>query len=445
MSASLGGLLILSVVTVVLLVNWKCTVGAHQRRLNQLDVRIHVNGIRGKSSVTRLIAGVLREAGFVTVAKTTGSAARVIGPQGQETPIRRLGAPTINEQVDIVRDHVRKDVEALVIECMAVRPLYQQYAQDFMIRSDITVITNIREDHQEEMGDTLEEITDSMSVTIPVNGLVVTAEDRAPLRERLQRNAVKRGSRMLYADPLTVTDEDMRGFDYVQFKSNVAIGLAIASYLGISRQKAIEGMWKAVPDVGVVRMKTYEILGKQITWVPMFAANDRESVILAMEQLNVTFPPDTTVVGILNNRHDRGRRAQQFARMVPHDLEPFFDHIITMGVYEDAVTEIMTEGGFPPSRVVHLGDSVRPGLEHMLEVIAGLVTGTRGVLVGMVNIHTAQAEQLIEYFNERDGENKIDELAASRDPLRAPLPVIRLLDARHAISQPTKLTGRGDA
>jgi hypothetical protein len=36
-----------------------------------IPVRIHVNGIRGKSSVTRLIAAALREAGIRTVAKTT--------------------------------------------------------------------------------------------------------------------------------------------------------------------------------------------------------------------------------------------------------------------------------------------------------------------------------------------------------------------------------------
>ncbi|MEJ7715126.1 MAG: Mur ligase family protein [Thermoleophilaceae bacterium] len=140
------------VVTAGLLAYWRHVIVGHQRRLEQLEVRIHVNGIRGKSSVTRLVAGVLREGGLTTVAKTTGSAPRVIGPHGEETPIPRRGAATINEQVDIVERHVTPDVEGLVIECMAVRPLYQEYSQDYMVRSDITIITNVREDHQEEMG-----------------------------------------------------------------------------------------------------------------------------------------------------------------------------------------------------------------------------------------------------------------------------------------------------
>ncbi len=174
---------------------------------------------------------MLREGGCVTVAKTTGSAARVIGPRGEETPIFRRGAATINEQVDIVARHVNRDVEALVIECMAVRPLYQQYSQDYIVRSDITVITNVREDHQEEMGETLEEIADSLALTTPMNGILITAQDRPHLRERLRQRAEERGSRLIYADPAQVDDEDMRGFDYLQFKDNVAWG----TYVQISR------------------------------------------------------------------------------------------------------------------------------------------------------------------------------------------------------------------
>ena len=46
----------------------------HKRSLNLIPLRIHVNGTRGKSSVTRLIAAGLREGGMRTFAKTTGTA-----------------------------------------------------------------------------------------------------------------------------------------------------------------------------------------------------------------------------------------------------------------------------------------------------------------------------------------------------------------------------------
>ena len=65
----------------------------NKRRIMGYTLRVHVNGIRGKSTVTRLIAGVLREAGYRTVAKTTGSEAVTIDLDGNDIPIPR-GEPS---------------------------------------------------------------------------------------------------------------------------------------------------------------------------------------------------------------------------------------------------------------------------------------------------------------------------------------------------------------
>ncbi|WP_244998864.1 hypothetical protein [Corynebacterium parakroppenstedtii] len=46
---------------------------AHRSRMSHLDYNIHVNGIRGKSTITRMLGSVLREAGVHTVSKTTGT------------------------------------------------------------------------------------------------------------------------------------------------------------------------------------------------------------------------------------------------------------------------------------------------------------------------------------------------------------------------------------
>nr|MBC8415869.1 poly-gamma-glutamate synthase PgsB [Candidatus Cloacimonadota bacterium] len=48
----------------------------------RIPVIIHVNGTRGKSSVTSLIAAGLRAGGKKTIAKTTGSAPRLIFENG---------------------------------------------------------------------------------------------------------------------------------------------------------------------------------------------------------------------------------------------------------------------------------------------------------------------------------------------------------------------------
>ena len=50
----------------------------NEENINKLNLRINVNGIRGKSTATRLITGVLNEAGYKVVGKTTGTSPRMI-------------------------------------------------------------------------------------------------------------------------------------------------------------------------------------------------------------------------------------------------------------------------------------------------------------------------------------------------------------------------------
>ena len=62
-----------------------------QRNRSRVPVRVHVGGTRGKSTTTRLVAAGLRAGGMRVVAKTTGSAPRLILPDGTEEPWPRRG------------------------------------------------------------------------------------------------------------------------------------------------------------------------------------------------------------------------------------------------------------------------------------------------------------------------------------------------------------------
>ena len=76
----------------------------HHKNLNQINLRININGTRGKSTATRLITGILKEAGAKVVGKTTGTSARIIyWNKEEEEPIKRgrLG-PNIIEQKAVV-------------------------------------------------------------------------------------------------------------------------------------------------------------------------------------------------------------------------------------------------------------------------------------------------------------------------------------------------------
>ncbi|MGH2593083.1 MAG: poly-gamma-glutamate synthase PgsB [Anaerolineae bacterium] len=387
------------IIYVLYVVYWRRRQVAHERRLRAYSIRVHVNGTRGKSTVTRLIAGVLGEAGYRTLAKTTGSAAVTINFDGEDTPVRRRGPANVKEQQDIIADWEPQGAEAMVVECMALQPKYQEWTEKMALRAHIGVITNVREDHQDVMGETLPKIAASLAHMCPAYGALITAEYDPDLQAVLRREAERRGSRLIVADPAWVSEDELARFDYLAFKDNVAIGLAVADLFGIDRETAMRGMIKAKGDIGVVRLQRVTLRGKPVTWANLFAVNDRESMIISMQVLEAHCDDQTIKIGILNNRYDRERRAMQFGDVAAKDLS--FDWLITFGAYEDLVTRRLIGNGYPRERIVNLGFSVNPGIEQIIDAIASIIPdGYPAMLVGFVNIHTPQAEMLMEYFEQ---------------------------------------------
>lgn len=384
------------VVGVTLILRWRLETLAHRRRVDGLAWRIHVNGIRGKSTVARIIAGMLREHELVTVAKSTGTFAAVINRDGVDEPIQRKGPPTILEQIEICKQYVDDDVDALVIECMALKPEYQEVSERMIVRSNVGVITNVREDHQDVMGETLPEIARSLLSTCPVNGTLITSEQNPEILAIMDEVARSKGSVLVVADPERVTDAEVAAFDYIAFKENITIALSVADIVGVPRDVAMRGMVAAPPDPGVLRMKELRIGGKKVTWANLFAVNDRESMIAAMVKLDPYITGDTTVVGILNNRADRERRAIQFADVAVNDLR--FDRLVTFGAYEGLVTDRLRKNGYDAAHILNLGDESGVGQDEIIDRMIVRQPTHHVLVVGFVNIHTHQAEEMLDYF-----------------------------------------------
>ena len=76
----------------------------NEENIKKLPIRVNVNGIRGKSTATRLITGVLDSAGYKVVGKTTGTSPRMIyWNKEDEEVIQRNGlGANIKEQIDVV-------------------------------------------------------------------------------------------------------------------------------------------------------------------------------------------------------------------------------------------------------------------------------------------------------------------------------------------------------
>ncbi|WP_083752590.1 poly-gamma-glutamate synthase PgsB [Actinosynnema sp. ALI-1.44] len=362
----------------------------HYANLRRIPTRVLINGIRGKSSITRLCAGALRGGGLVTVAKTTGTAARFIHPDGSEEPVyRKFGIANVVEQIGIVRRASAYRPDVLAIECMAVMPDLQEINQSKLIQSTIGVLCNVREDHLAEMGPTLDDVARSLSRSMPVGGVCVTAE-----KERLhilEQEAERRDCELIAVDPESVTDEQMAGFSWITFKENVAIAFAVADLLGVNRHSALAGMWAAAPDPGVLSVKRYRVDGLRLRFANVFAANDPESTLMNVEQLLGNKAIERPLHVVINCRPDRVERNGQMGALVPK-LDPV--RVVLIGeATRSAKTAIPADWR---GEVVDIGGRVDPS-KLLSGVLDGMTDAASLVTIG--NIH-GQGEILLEQLAE---------------------------------------------
>ncbi len=325
----------------------------HKKRIYSIPIRIHVNGTRGKSSVTRLIGAGLRAGGITNITKVTGTFPRLILEDGTETIIYRKATANIIEQLSIVKFAANRKVKALVMECMALQPIYQTITETKMIHSNIGVMTNVRFDHVDIMGHTLPEIAETMGKTIPHNEHLFSSENVIP--ELLEKIATERNTISHFIDPKTVTPDEMKGFNYIEHRENVSLAIAICQHLGIDRHTALNGMYNAIPDAGVLTRNIIIESNKQINFYNVFAANDPDSTLLIWNKINDEKGIEGTKIILLNTRQDRLDRARQLSEMVAKNIAKEADYLILMGESGEVVENMSVGFGFPKNKIINLG------------------------------------------------------------------------------------------
>ncbi|MDD4309757.1 MAG: poly-gamma-glutamate synthase PgsB, partial [Candidatus Cloacimonetes bacterium] len=341
---------VLILATLLLIINWMIEYRRHTRNVLAIPIRIHVNGTRGKSSVTRLIAAGLRSGGKRTVAKITGTLPRVVLPDGREAAIIRLMGANIIEQKYIFRHAVSHKPDAIVIECMAVNPVFQWITERKFIRSTISVITNCRPDHQDLMGSTVQSVTMCLSNTIPANGVCYSAENEH--FGLLEKVAKSRNCRMIKVRPKDVTDEEMTSFQYIEHKENVQLALAVCAEAGVPRDVAMRGMQKANPDPGALKRYKIEDGGKVIHFYNVFAANDPQSTVGIIQMVTGNLQNVEKII-ILNSRSDRLFRSHQLVDAIK-DIE--YSYLLLTGEIPDKVEAYALQSGLPKNKVIALGE-----------------------------------------------------------------------------------------
>lgn len=150
-----------------------------QRARKQIKTVIHVNGTRGKSTIVRLIdAGLRGNLPVAIYSKITGTKPAVINCKGDLVPIKRRGKANINEQIRQLISAAKQGAQIFIVECMAIQPELQKVCEEKILKADILVLSNVRNDHIPEMGRNLNEVARSFTSTFPTDGKIFTAEER---------------------------------------------------------------------------------------------------------------------------------------------------------------------------------------------------------------------------------------------------------------------------
>jgi poly-gamma-glutamate synthase PgsB/CapB len=296
----------------------------HNKKVSSIPLRIWVNGTRGKSSVTRLIAAGLRAGGKRVFAKTTGTSPRMIMDNGSEQLVNRLGMANISEQIRIIKTAKDHTPDAIVLECMALRPDLQRTESLHIVNPNIVVITNVRPDHLDVMGPTVRDIARAFINAVPPRCSIITSEPK--LFDEYTRMVRKKDIKISIIDDPHISNEELDKFSYIEHKDNIALALEVCQRCGIKEGTALQGMQSANPDPGALKKHLLDFKEKSVTIINAMAANDPESTLRIWSATNKTYKEINLLI---NCRDDRIDRSFQIADLIRKHMEA--DRIILTG------------------------------------------------------------------------------------------------------------------
>lgn len=314
-----------------------------KKSVNSIQIRVLINGTRGKSSVTRYIAAGLRGCNVSTAAKITGVEPTLIQSNGTKHIIKRRGGPRVQEQVHMINKVSAQGVKAFSMECMSITPEYQQL-ESRIFKPHFYVITNIKNDHQEKMGQNLDEQASAICSAVPENCTVVTSE--VEYLDLIHSEANNRNCKVIQVDAsnsgfLTEVPEHI-------YAENINIALKVCSLAGYDSTKALAGILDNLEET-VSPLNTIQAGGKHIQFLDGFDVNDVPSAIRLIKKYKRLNP----ISILLNTRSDRPTRTLQFSRWIASGF-PEVQKVVITGTHIPKAKRELLKAGLDPEKIVSI-------------------------------------------------------------------------------------------
>ena len=361
------------------------------RLRKSIPLVISVTGTRGKTSVVRLLASVLREDGRAVLAKSTGSEAQYILPDGTVENVLRKGGVTILEQKKLLRRASKLKVDCLVVEIMSIHPEYHLVESQRILKPDIVFLTNIRRDHTDAMGGSEKDVANVLKLDFPsgANAYVPPGAQQYLDVAVLQRTGI-------HVHVVQPTENDSQpglhaALPKEEFSENLDLVVSAARALNVDDKTIVKGIQNAVHDRGRLRIWNLEVEGKRIYVVNGFAANDPESTLKVLEKAQEILAGSTSgMSGLLNLRRDRPDRTLQWIEELNSGMAERFSGIYVLGGHANVVRRKTVSAEVLSWKTP----------EEITRTIA-LGMQNNGILFGFGNI-AGPGHQLVEYW-QREG------------------------------------------
>ncbi len=346
-----------------------------RKLVRKIPIRIHVNGSRGKSTVTRYIAAGLRSGEKRTLGKITGIIPTIFLPDQRSEVINRRGPANVREQFKMIRLAITLACDAIVLECMSIASGLQQI-ETKILQPHITVLTNILEDHLEELGSSDYERTEAYCSSLPSNALVVT-NDTEHIFE-IERAASSRNSRVILAgkESLNVVLPSLNPIAL----EHILLSLTVCKLVGVEEGTALQAILNEMQQEESLLYSLPKEDGT-VKFVNGFAVNDVNSAKLFLETWNKRLGGVNNLVFIINTRADRPRRSVEFARWCA-SIENLHSVIIT-GTHIPFMRRILCRFGYKENNIYQwTTDDVLIIHENILNHVKGV----RSAVFGFGNI-----------------------------------------------------------
>ena len=361
------------------------------RLRKSIPLVIAVTGTRGKSTIVRLLASILRESGRVVLAKSTGSQAQFVLPDGTVESVARRGIVSILEQKNALRKAVRLKADCLVVEIMSIRPENHFVESQRILKPDIVVLTNVRRDHTEAMGEKEEDIARILHLDFADGAEVYVPQEHQRYLDPKTFQARSLRLTLVPRTPVLSPADPKSALPRGEFSENLDLVAAVARRLNIDDAVIVRGIQNAIYDIGRFKIWNLKLNGKRIFVVNAFAANDPDSTMKVLEKAHEILAGKAGVyTGLLNLRADRPDRTVQWIDALNSGMAKEFVQIYVLGGHANVVKrKVDTTRTIASKSPDTMTQMIVEGMEE------------DGVIFGFGNIGGA-GEQLVGYW-QREG------------------------------------------